>query len=176
MFTVNEIRKELMRLDQISGLDTSSIPIRVSNRMTKCWGHCVAIKSAGEYKVKELAFADRLLKYATPEHVLETVRHEYAHAYVFIKNQKNDGHGSYWKHAVVKFGAPPKRCSSKPEVSENMPDYENKTKYILSCPCCDWNYNYTRAGNAIKELKANPKSVRYYCPKCGGRPLNLTER
>lgn len=177
MFTVNEIRKEMARLDQISGLDTSKIPIRVSSRMSKQWGHCTATRPCGgRFTIKELAFSDRLLKYATPEHVLDTVRHEYAHAYVFLAHQKNDGHGRIWKSAAVKFGAPPSRCNDKPEVYEHILEHENKSRYEISCPKCDWKCRYTRAGNAVKALRADPKCMRFYCPVCGSRPLKLTER
>lgn len=176
MFTVGDIRKEMTRLDQISGLDTSMIPIRVSSRMAKCWGQCTANRISGKYKIKELAFADRLLKYATPEHVLDTVRHEYAHAYVFLKHQKNEGHGPAWRSAAVKFGAPPERCSDKPEVDAKIPDEENRIRYLISCPNCNWKYGYTRAGKAVKALMADPKCTRFCCPICGVSSLNLTIR
>lgn len=170
MFTEADIRKEMKRLDAISGLDTSNIPIRISSRMQKQWGHCRAQRRDGKYIVTELAFADRLLRYANFEHMIETVRHEYAHAYVFLSENKNDGHGYRWKKAAVKFGAPPSRCSSKPEVAARNPQ---KAKYELSCPNCSWNNRYYRMSKSVAELISNSKSKRYYCPRCGGSPLKL---
>lgn len=92
LFTENDIRHEMQRLDVQSGIDTSKIPIRISTRMTSTWGKCVYNLSKG--KVKEFVFGDRLLRYATYEHLVEVVRHEYAHAFVFIKYGKRDAHGS----------------------------------------------------------------------------------
>ena len=108
MFTVNEIRKEMARLDQISGLDTSTIPVRVSSRMSTSWGHCTATRPRnGKYTIKELAFSDQLLKYATPEHVLDTVRHEYAHAYVFLSIRRMMGMVPYGK--ALRLSLAPRR-------------------------------------------------------------------
>lgn len=61
MFTENDIRHEMQRLDVQSGIDTSKIPIRISTRMTSTWGKCVYNLSKG--KVKEFVFGDRLLRY-----------------------------------------------------------------------------------------------------------------
>lgn len=96
MFTENDIRQEMQRLDVQSGIDTSKIPIRISTRMTSTWGKCVYNLSKG--KVEELVFGDRLLRYATYAHLIEVVRHEYAHAFVFIKYGKRDAHGSRWRY------------------------------------------------------------------------------
>lgn len=170
MFTEADIRKEMNRLDAISGLDTTNIPVRISNRMQKQWGHCSARCVAGKWVVTELAFADRLLRYANFEHMIETVRHEYAHAYVFLSENKNDGHGYRWKRAAVKFGAPPSRCNSKPEVDMRNP---KKAKYELSCPKCSWSNHYHRMSKSVSELISNPNSIRFYCPYCGSRPLKL---
>ena len=82
LFTENDIRHEMQRLDVQSGIDTSKIPIRISTRMTSTWGKCVYNLSI--WKVKEFVFGDRLLRYATYEHLVEVVRHEYAHAFIFI--------------------------------------------------------------------------------------------
>ena len=56
------IRDEMKRLDQISGLDTSAIPVRISSRMTYGWGKCSYICERKNYKIKELVFAERLLR------------------------------------------------------------------------------------------------------------------
>ena len=82
---------EMKRLDQISGLDTSAIPVRISSRMTCGWGKCSYICERKKYKIKELVFAERLLRYGTMEHILNAIRHEYAHAYVMLTYNKKHG-------------------------------------------------------------------------------------
>ena len=65
MFTAKDIRQEMTRLDKESGIDTSKIPIRISTSMTSTWGKSVCYRVRGKSIVKELVFADRLLRRAT---------------------------------------------------------------------------------------------------------------
>ena len=121
MFTVDDIRKEMKRLDGISGIDTSHIPVRISKRMTRAWGTChVKGIRGGKLNVTELTFADRLCRYGKLESLLDTVRHEYAHAYVTLKYNKLEHHGPLWQAAAVRFGTEPSRFGSYPEVNEAM--------------------------------------------------------
>lgn len=53
MFTAKDIRQEMTRLDEKSGIDTSKIPIRISSRMTSTWGKCVYNRKRGKATVKE---------------------------------------------------------------------------------------------------------------------------
>lgn len=169
--TVDMIRNEISKLDSISGLNLSSVPIRISTRMTNTLGLCKAQRRNGKYRVIEFVFSDKLLRYAKIEHIIDTIKHEYAHGYVFMKHQKNDVHGPLWKSAAVKFGCLPTRCADIAEVRAVLP--ERKDKYTLECPACSWTHGYQRAGKAVTELISNPKSLRFYCPLCGGRPLKL---
>lgn len=168
--TVDMIRNEILKLDSISGLNLSSVPIRISTRMTNCLGLCKAQRRNGKYRVIEFVFSDKLLCYAKIEHIIDTIKHEYAHGYVFMKHQKNDGHGPLWKSAAVKFGCPPTRCADIAEVRAVLPD---KKKYKLGCPNCDWTCGYSRVSKAVSELMSNSKSERVWCPRCGGKPLTL---
>ncbi len=57
------IRDEMIRLDKISGLDTSMVPIRISSRMTRGWGLCSCTKVGRQFQVREIVFAKRLLEH-----------------------------------------------------------------------------------------------------------------
>jgi len=89
---ISRIRREMDRLDRISGLDTSSIPIRISTRMTSGWGKCSYRYAHRKYGIKEIVFAARLLEHGTMEHILNVIRHEYAHAYVILTHNQKHGH------------------------------------------------------------------------------------
>ena len=85
------IREEMNRLDKISGLDTSQVPIRISSKMTRAWGKCCWKRKGQRYYIKELVFAKRLMEYGTMEHIINVIRHEYAHLFVTEVHNKNHG-------------------------------------------------------------------------------------
>lgn len=86
------IREEMKRLDKISGLDTSTVSVRISSKMTRTWGKCCWQKRGKKYYIKELVFAERLMEHGTLDHIINVIRHEYAHLYVMLKHNKNHGH------------------------------------------------------------------------------------
>lgn len=62
----------------------------------------------------------------TEEEILDTIKHEIAHAYCF-EHGNDDNHGNNWKVAAVKIGAKPYACyagSIKPPV-----------RYKAKCDC-----------------------------------------
>lgn len=163
------IRDEMNRLDEISGLDTSKMPVRISSRMTRCWGKCTCTKVRGKYQIKEIVFAARLLEHGTEEHILGVVRHEYAHAYVNVVHNKDCGHNATWKRAALRFGCNGKRCDSFEEVD----DVENAIKYKVTCQGCEAVFKYRRASNIVKELQIEPDSERFFCRRCGSHKFVL---
>lgn len=164
LFTENDIRQEMQRLDVQSGIDTSKIPIRISTRTTSTWGKCVY--NLSREKVEELVFGDRLLRYATYAHLIEVVRHEYAHAFVFIKYGKRDAHGSRWRYWAQKFGCSGSRRNSFQEVTDAQADLA--TRYKVICASCGMAYLYQRKANIIKALEKDPYCTSYRCGKCKG--------
>jgi len=54
---ISIIRREMDRLDMISELKTSNIPIRISIRMTSGWGKCSYLYAHRKYGIKEIVFA-----------------------------------------------------------------------------------------------------------------------
>lgn len=155
------IYEEMKRLDQISGLDTSAIPVRISSRMTRGWGQCIYTCVRRKYQVKELVFAERLLKHGTKEHILNVVRHEYAHAYVTLTHNKHHGHDAVWKRAALRFGCNAKRCESFDEVDTSI-----SYRYKVICQGCGSISRYQKKTGIVRELERNPNTARFYCQKC----------
>ncbi len=173
MFTAKDIRQEMTRLDKESGIDTSKIPIRISTRMTSTWGKCVCYRVHGKSIVKELVFADRLLRWATYDHLLEVIRHEYAHAYVCIAfNKPGEGHISRWRYWAIRFGCSGKRCNSFPEVGSNG-RAKQTVKYIVTCTTCGTIFKYQRRTQVIQALERDPGCTSYICGKCHGHKFLL---
>lgn len=126
---ISSIRREMDRLDRLSGLDTSSIPIRISTRMTSGWGKCSYRYAHRKYGIKEIVFAARLLEHGTMEHILNVIRHEYAHAYVILTHNQKHGHDAVWRRAALRFGCNAKRCEAFDEVDRN-------DRYKVVCQGC----------------------------------------
>lgn len=156
---MNIIYEEMRRLDSISGLDTRNIPVRISSRMTRGWGSCRYRCVRKKYQVKELVFAERLLERGTTEHILNVVRHEYAHAYVTLTHNEHHGHDAVWKRAALWLGCNAERC-------ENFDEVDSAYKYKVICQGCGGVSRYQRKAGIVKELEKNPDSTRFYCCKC----------
>lgn len=169
MFTEKDVRREMDRLDVLSGIDTTAIPIRVSGRMTSAWGKCVMKQAGGGYTVQELVFAQRLLQRGSWDHVAEVIRHEYAHAYVLIKFQHRGSHSALWREYARKFGCNGSRCNAFPEVDEGL------YRYFVTCGQCGATARYKRRGKVVMALERDPNCKAYRCTKCGGHHFLLRE-
>lgn len=156
------IREEMNRLDKISGLDTSQVPIRISSKMTRAWGKCCWKRKGQRYYIKELVFAKRLMEYGTMEHIINVIRHEYAHLFVTEVHNKNHGHDAIWKRAAMWLGCNAKRCEDFKEID----DLDNGIKYKVTCQGCGVVSRYRRKSNIVKELEVRPDSTRFFCGRC----------
>lgn len=167
MFSEHDIRRELERLDAISGLDTRAIPIEISKRMTTTLAKCRYLQRGKAMSVEKFVFSERLLQYATPEHLLNTVRHEYAHAYTIIRYQ-TAGHGALWKAAAKAFGCDASRLSSYPELMIRPAG----VKYELSCTACGRTARYRKRGKVVQAFETKPSRRDYRC-LCGSTQFTL---
>lgn len=137
--------------------------------MTRCWGKCSCTKVRGKFQIKEIVFAARLLEYGTEEHILNVVRHEYAHGYVTTVHNKDCGHNATWKRAAARFGCNAKRCENFEEVA----DVENAIKYKVTCQGCGMVFKYRRASHIVKALQENPSCDCFYCRHCDSHKFIL---
>lgn len=169
MFSEQDIRRELNRLDGISGLDTSTIPIQISKRMTATLAKCRYLQKGKQMSVETFVFAKRLLQHATLEHLLNTIRHEYAHAYTILTHQQAD-HGALWKATAKAFGCDGSRLSSYPELM----DHPEGIKYELRCTACGRTARYRRRGKVVQAFVSKPTRRDYRCA-CGNNQFILHE-
>ena len=80
-------------------------------------------------------------------HVLDTLRHEVAHALV----GPSQGHGQTWKAMARKLGCIPKACSKTGILVR-------PGKWQARCPTCARQFHKYRRPKYV---------VGYYCPSCG---------
>lgn len=118
-WTEEEIREELKRLDQQTGLNGSALPIIFTKEKSVLGKfHCV--------KGEECFYFSRFY-FGNPEYcdeeLIDTIRHEYSHYMNFVL-YGNTGHGVTWKRCCLVTGAMPKRCFD-----------EGKHKRIMAGKC-----------------------------------------
>ena len=98
-----EIRKEMTRLDAVTGLRGASLPISFNNSERTLGMYCG--ENGGRFVFSNFFFQNPDWPVAE---VLDTIRHEYAH-YMNHKLYANRGHGATWKHCCIVIGADPER-------------------------------------------------------------------
>lgn len=168
MFTLEDVRREYHRLDEICRVDTSRIPVRISKRAIKRRGCC----ACSGLTVKEIRLSSFI--FSEPEGLFyNTVRHEYAHAVVKLRHpMERHGHDEVWKAACLEVGCNPNRLTHVP--AEVLSQREDKSKYLMTCKTCGAQWKFYRKTRLIQNMLAgNAKAV---CPHCRQTDFELTLR
>ena len=112
MWTLKEIREEYDRLDRYLGIDTRLIRLSFSKKMRRQHGVCCF---RGD-RPTEIRLADFLR--ADDDAMLDTVRHEYAHAAAALLTGRRHGHDAVWKDICVRIGCKPERLAGTTAAQE----------------------------------------------------------
>ena len=168
MYTLADVRNEYDRLDEYLGISTKNIKLTVSKRMTRTYGMC---KYGDDCLPREISLADFLFK--CEEQFWDTIRHEYAHAYVKILcPSEHHGHDKYWKAACCKIGCKPERLADNDEARKYSALKRNK--YSVKCCTCGNESFYSRKGEVVKILLGESKKYSYcVCNNCNGRDFTI---
>lgn len=171
MHTLEEIRAEYDRLDRLCGVDTSAIEITISRRGVRRLG-------SFRYPAKGRAGALRITINASlldeEEAFWDTVRHEYAHALVYLRHPgERHGHDAVWKAACRELGCSPDRLTAQTE--EGRAELERRAKYKVQCAQCGQTTFYLRRGKVVDLLLRGPGG-QVRCAQCGSSKLELYVR
>ena len=171
MHTLEEIRAEYDRLDRLCGVDTSAVEIGISRRGVRRLG-------SFRYPAKGRAGALRITINASlldeEEGFWDTVRHEYAHALVYLRYPgERHGHDAVWKAACRELGCSPDRLAAQTE--EGRAELERRAKYKVQCAQCGQTTFYLRRGKGVDLLLRGPGG-QVRCAQCGGSKLALYVR
>lgn len=160
IWTVEDIREIFNELDKKTGLDTTNIPILISNNIKRVFGK-VCYK---DNKIHKVLFSSILTNgNYKKEDVMEVIIHEYAHIYCFYTYSKRCGHNSlFYKHCEELGGVP-----SRTFKNEALVPREQIYKYTITCKDCGYIVGYKHRLN-IEKCQKN-----YVCGICRGE-LNIT--
>ena len=162
MWTLEEIREEYDRLDRYLGIDTRTIRLSFSKRMRRQHGVCCF---RGD-RPTEIRLADFLR--TDDAAMLETARHEYAHAAAALLTGRRHGHDAVWKRICETIGCRPERLAEATAAQEA----ENAGRgYLVCCETCGAQSRYLRRGAVVRSLEAGEQSCR--CRRCGGRRFRV---
>lgn len=101
---------ERLNSERFGGRLPPSIPIRLSARMTRSFGHIRYHRTDdGRRMVVEIAIRASLLRRRDPADLEETVLHEMAHAEAWLVHG-HAGHGRIWRSIARRVGCIPRAC------------------------------------------------------------------
>lgn len=165
--TLTDIRAEYDRLDRICGVDTRAVKLEISARLKTKLGYC-------QYRGKrpeKIVFAAFLFEMPEDE-LLDTIRHEYAHALVKLRRPDEDhSHDDVWQAAAREVGCLPMRTSQNDAVNEYVRAHRQRVtpKYLVECATCHSTWTYKRRTSTVNELSKGTSTRKLTCPHCHGR-------
>lgn len=128
-FDETKIRKELKRLDDITGFNAAKLPIKLGNGKSTLGRFKYSNNGALEFYFSNHYFLDSNFPV---EEKLDTIRHEYAH-YMDYMMTGHSSHGNNWKRCCRIVGAFPSRYFSHERADSFMEKHkkEDATNKIL---------------------------------------------
>lgn len=172
MHTIEEIRTEYNRLDRLCGVDTSAVEIVFSTRGVRRLG-------SFRYPAKGTKGALLITIHASlledeEERFWDTVRHEYAHALVYLRYpDQSHGHDRVWKAACREVGCSPDRLAA--QTAKRQEELERRAKYKVCCKECGQLSYFLRRGKTV-ELLLRGSGGQVRCARCGSGCLQLYVR
>lgn len=89
----------------------TDVPLRLSDRMTRRFGHVQYGRANGSRRIDEIALNADLLLRGNERHLVDTLLHEMAHAEAWLVNGHRD-HGRPWRAIARRVGCEPRACST----------------------------------------------------------------
>ena len=171
MHTLEEVRAEYDRLDRLVGIDTRGIELRISSRAVKQLGTFRSPVVPGKAPLR-ITLSKLILE--DEEQFWDTVRHEYAHAAVYLLHPgERHGHDAVWRQMCRLVGCSGHRLASDKGLAADL--REQSARYIIRCMRCGSESRYLRRCKTV-ELVMRGRGARLRCSRCGGNSFTLYVR
>lgn len=168
MHTLEDIRREYDRLDRLCGVDTRSIRLKQSPTSVQRLGAFrYPLRTGG--RPLQISVSPVVLQ--NDNLFLDTIRHEYAHALVYLRTGENHGHDALWKDACREVGCNP--AATTPMDDTLTAARIRQARYRIVCHGCGSETYYLREGKIVKAIEAG---LPVRCARCGAGKLTLYER
>lgn len=116
---VNEICEKIAKENDF----IITCPIVENGRLTKTLGQVKYNK--GGFGIKEIEFSKKFLQFGTEAQIMDTIKHELAHAFAYWTTGELHGHDKIWQNIAKKLGANPKAIAEG-QIYEELPEKINK--------------------------------------------------
>lgn len=130
-----------------------SCPIKENGRLSTTLGR-VCYNEEG---IEVIEFSKKLLQFCTDDEIINTIRHELAHAFVYWQTGKSHGHDIVWRNMVIKLGGKPERTT---EIKTYLKEPEKIYKYTIYCEKCG---KLIGARDRACSIIKNPKQYHSKC-------------
>lgn len=171
MHTLEEVRAEYRRLDRLIGIDTSQIELKISKRAVRQLGSFRAPNIPGSAPLR-ITLSALILE--DDAQFWDTVRHEYAHAAVYLlRPGERHGHDAVWRAMCRRVGCSGARLAA--EQGQAAQRRREQARYLIRCERCGAETPYLRRGRNV-ELMLSGRGRYLRCARCGGAGLRLYVR
>lgn len=175
MLRLDDIRREFCRLDAQLGVDTSGIALTFSTRMVRRYGVCL-FRGNKPIEIRLAAFLQQ-----DEAQLMQTARHEYAHAAAALISGKPHGHDALWRALCLRVGCPPERlaapcAAARARKAEYEAAHADRPYYLVTCRNCGACTRYQKRGKVVKLLMEKGRHSGCICRRCGGESFTLETR
>jgi len=170
MDDIERIRTEYNRLDLLTGIDTRAVEIIISKRLSKKLGY-FSIQHESLFS-RKLSIVISKKAFKNDELLLDVIRHEYAHALVYLRHPlEKHGHDKVWKSACKEVGCNPKATV---DYYKYVPVRELDYKYNVVCNACHSESKYKRNSQVVQIARADIPG-KIICRKCRGTQFTVLD-
>ncbi len=99
-----------LNASHFGGILPADVPLRLSNRMSRRFGHIHYTRRNGQRVIAEIALNVDLCLRGNERHLEETLLHEMAHGEAWLVHGDR-GHGPVWRAIARRVGCEPRACS-----------------------------------------------------------------
>ena len=129
IFNETMIRAELKRLDQKTGFNGASLPIKFGNAKYTLGRFSYSNENALGFYFSNHYFLDPMFPV---EEKIDTIRHEYAHYMDYMLNGTSS-HGPQWKKCAKTVGACPTRLFSEDRANYFLKKHQEERETNIKC-------------------------------------------
>ena len=168
MWTIERVKNELEKLCAADHI-VLDIPVEINSRLTRAMGRVkYVVASEDVYLPTKIEFARNLIENASDEDILQVIKHEYVHYFLFITEPTtNHNHDAAFKHKCDAINCTHNKSAHHVEGFRNA---NAKSKYEVWCENCEECIGtYSRMCKTLKEIKYCT------CGRCGSDKLAVIQ-
>ena len=165
MWTIERIIEELDNLREADGLPAITVPVTINKRLTRTLGRVKFMRGINE--PISIEFSNLLLTTGTDADIINTIKHEYVHYFLFVTTGENHGHDYMFEAKCAEIGCQHDKTQNRLEGGEQ---YDARFKYEVHCLGCNKTIGtYSRMCKTLRQIDY------CRCKVCGSGDLQVIQ-